>query len=370
MAEFSNLYCFRTVNKEEEIIKSIINDEFKFADEIDAFIATIPILPLMMLGQMPYLPPLQIPLEGTMSSCVKGLSKDQDIVVTGKKGEEYFWIVCCDGHGNNTFVDILKTLDWRTIMEQPNSYYKMQLELSTRSYSILSGSTLEMVKIFKNKIECVSIGDSRVLVYKNGALEYTNTPHDYSVECERQRLAFSATTTCTVRYETFPGISTETTMEPKQLSYVTYTDKTNPSNKVTLAMTQSIGHYNITGLKPEFKTIPYSDSDAIRVIVGTDGFFDMCLVTESTGPSFKDTHDLLWMNAKELANKAEERWKQPWKYYYGGSKFPNHFQETRFEKNSIDDIGIAVWSNHFRYQDYEDDEDDEEYEEEQDKNSA
>ena len=99
MAEFSNLGCFQVEEKVEEMIKTIINDEFKFADETDGRITTIPILSLMW--QMPYLPmylpPLQIPLEGKMSSCVKGLSKNQDFVVTGKKGEEYFWIVCCDG---------------------------------------------------------------------------------------------------------------------------------------------------------------------------------------------------------------------------------------------------------------------------------
>ena len=345
MTEFSTLSCFN-MNIEDEtsqLIKSILQKEF---DENDAILSAIPILPLFVL------PPLQQPLQGTVDSCVKGLSKNQDIVRTGKKGEDYFWIVCCDGHGNNTFVDILKTLDWRTIMEQPNSYYVMQLELSRYSYNILSGSTLCMVKIYKDKIESVSVGDSRVLVYKNGDLEYTNTPHNYSKECEQKRLAFSATTNCTVRYEMFPAISTETTMKQKQLSYVTYTDKFNPNKKVTMAMTQSIGHLNITGFAPEFKTIPYSDMDQIRVIVGTDGFFDMCLVTESTGSSAeevegreKDKQDLLRLNAEELAVKAERRWKQLWTYYYGGEARPELFQHTQFDKSSIDDIGIAVWHN-------------------------
>ena len=358
MAEFSNLCCCvaTTVEQEEsmKLIQSILKNEND--NECLLFSGILSLVAADTSSSSPRrepLPPLQIPLQGRMDSCVKGLSKDQDIVRTGKKGEEYFWIVCCDGHGNNTFVDILKHLDWREIMEQPNSYYQMQYKLSKYSYSILSGSTLCMVKIFADKIECVSVGDSRILVYKNGEMEYTNTSHNYSKEAEQERLAASATTNVSVKYDMFPAIATGSTRKQKQLSYVTYTDKTNPNKKVTLAMTQSIGHYNITGFAPEFKTIPYSsDTDHIRVIVGTDGFFDMCLVTESTGDSPEeqegrdaDKEDLLTLNALLLATKAELRWKQVWKYYYGGEKRPELFQETKFDKNSIDDIAIAVWHN-------------------------
>jgi hypothetical protein len=51
------------------------------------------------------------------------------------------------------------------------------------------------------------------------------------------------------------------------------------------------------------------------------------------------------LNAEELATKAERRWKQVWTYYYGGDARPELFQETKFDKSSIDDIGIAVWHN-------------------------
>jgi serine/threonine protein phosphatase PrpC len=355
MSEFSNLCCFHVekdddVSRTRQIINSIIKEE---TDNDVITLLTIPILPLMV--EPCFVPPLQKPLKGTIDSCVKGLSKNQDIVRTGKKSEEYFWIVCCDGHGNNTFVDILKALDWREIMEHPNSYYYMQSKLSRCYYSINSGSTLCMVKIFEDKIECISIGDSRVFIYKNEEMAYTNTPHIYSNEAERLRLSSSETVKMSnVRYEMFPAISSETSMKQKKLSYVTFLQKhtNNTNNSVTLAMTQSIGHYNITGFAPEFKTVEYdSHMDKIRVIVGTDGFFDMCLV-ESTGISAeeeagrkKDKQYLLQLSAEELADKAEKRWRQQWKYYYGGQKFPNLFDETAFDKSSIDDIGIAIWSS-------------------------
>jgi serine/threonine protein phosphatase PrpC len=354
MSEFSNL-CFLQyfLEEKEEKTNQIINTIIKDESDECKLITDIPILPLMMA---PVLTSLQNPLQGTIESCVKGLSKNQDIVRTGKKGEEYFWIVCCDGHGNNTFVDILKALDWQEIMEHPDSYYYLQSKLSTCHYTINSGSTLCMVKIYEDKIECVSIGDSRVFIYKNEEMEYTNAPHLYSNEAEHRRLGSSTTVKISnVRYEMFPAITSETSMKQKQLSYVTFLQKNtnNTTNSsVTLAMTQSIGHHNITGFAPELKTIKYnSHMDNIRVIVGTDGFFDMCLV-ESTGTSAeeeagreKDKQDLLQLSAEELADKAEKRWKQQWKYYYGGSKFPNLFEETAFDKSSIDDIGIAVWSS-------------------------
>jgi len=354
MSEFSNL-CFlqhflrEKGEKSNQIINAIIKDEYD-TDECK-LITDIPILPLMAVLPPMVLPPLQKPLEGTIELCVKGLSKNQDVVRTGKKGEEYFWMVCCDGHGNNSFVDILKALDWQEIMEHPNSYYYLQSKLSTCHYTINSGSTLCMVKIYEDKIECTSIGDSRVFIYKNEEIEYTNAPHLYSNEAEHRRLGSSTTVKISnVRYEMFPAITSETSMNQKQLSYVTFLQ--NKNERVTLAMTQSIGHYNITGFAPEFKTINYdSHMDHIRVIVGTDGFFDMSLV-ESTGTSAeeeagreKDKQELLQLSAEELADKAEKRWKQQWKYYYGGSRFPNLFEETAFDKSSIDDIGIAVWSS-------------------------
>jgi serine/threonine protein phosphatase PrpC len=342
MSQFAKMCCF----EEEEDTTTIVTGEniiLKQTPDEDHDV-------LSSLG----LPGLINPLPGLLDSCVKGLGKNQDIVRTGKKGEEYFWIVCCDGHGDNSFVDILKSIDWCEIMESPHSYINMQLKLERYKYNVRSGSTLCMVKIFVDKIECLSIGDSRILIYKNSELEYTNTPHNYANVNECDRLRSYSTR---VKYEMFPGIRTDTIMRQKKLSYVTFL-----SSNVMLSMTQSIGHLNITGFRPEIQTVYFNpDLDNIRVIVGTDGFFDMCLVTElanTTATTFdkqltleeseakeKDVQDLLHMNAEELASKAEARWKQEWAYYYGGAKYPELVQDTKFDNSGIDDVGIAVWHN-------------------------
>jgi len=346
MSQFAKMCCFcdedtNTIVTGEHIILKQIPDQ----DQDQVVVS-----PVLSLG----LPGLINPLPGLLDSCVKGLGKNQDIVRTGKKGEEYFWIVCCDGHGDNSFVDILKSFDWCEIMENPNSYINMQLKLEKYKYNVRSGSTLCMVKIFVDSIECLSIGDSRILIYKNSELEYTNTPHNYANVNECDRLRSYSTR---VKYEMFPGIATDTIMRQKKLSYVTFL----PSN-VMLSMTQSIGHLNITGFRPEIQTVYFNpDLDNIRVIVGTDGFFDMCFVTElanTTATTFdkqltleeseakeKDVQDLLHMNAEELASKAEARWKQEWAYYYGGAKYPELVQDTKFDNSGIDDVGIAVWHN-------------------------
>ena len=337
MSQFAKMCCFE---EEEEDTTTIVTGENiilkQTPDEDHAVL-------LSSLGL-----PLIKPLPGLLDSCVKGLGKNQDIVRTGKKGEEYFWIVCCDGHGDNSFVDILKSIDWREIMESPHSYINMQLKLERYKYNVRSGSTLCMVKIFVDRIECVSIGDSRILIYKNSELEYTNTPHTYANVNECDRLRSYSTR---VKYEMFPGIRTDTIMRQKKLSYVTFL-----SSNVMLSMTQSIGHLNITGFRPEIQTVYFNpDMDDIRVIVGTDGFFDMCLVTELANTTAltleeseakeKDVQDLLRMNSEELASKAEARWKQEWAYYYGGAKYPELVQDTKFENSGIDDVGIAVWHN-------------------------
>lgn len=266
--------------------------------------------------------------------------KDQDFIKIGKYLNNYYWIICCDGHGDDTFINLLKSLDWDNIMGKENSYeYLMNiLDNSVNLYNNNSGSTLAMVKIFPNKIYTLTIGDSRILIFKNKELFYKSCPHNLQNNIEKERFKHDASYKKIVK-KPFPGVISEIEQEIHYIKYITF----NPD--VTLNMTQSIGHKGVTGYYPEHCYFLYNNTDKIKILVGSDGFFDMTVLDENIPEHIKDNNDLLLMTIDELINKIQKRWDQEWIYYWNMHN-KNDFIITTFEKNAIDDISLAVWSNY------------------------
>ena len=81
-------------------------------------------------------------------------------------------------------------------------------------------------------------------------------------------------------------------------------------------MSQALGHNGITGLVPEYYEHIFTDNDKIRVVIGSDGFWEQHIFD---GPCQEDVDEdllnLTTMSAKQLIDKMEARWKQSWKYY-------------------------------------------------------
>ena len=79
---------------------------------------------------------------------------------------------------------------------------------------------------------------------------------------------------------------------------------------------------NMTGFAPSEKHIEFKPTDKVRIVCGSDGFFDMWM-KDLSGDAFS------------MADEAERQWRKMWKYGesmtdYGGV---------------IDDISVAVWEN-------------------------
>jgi serine/threonine protein phosphatase PrpC len=265
--------------------------------------------------------------------------KNQDFVKIGKYLNNYYWIVCCDGHGDDTFINIIKNLQWDVIMEKENSYeYLINiLKNSANLYNDNSGSTLAMVKIFPNKIYTLTIGDSRILIFKNSQFLYKSNPHNLNNNIEKDRFKYDRFSKKIVK-KLFPIIISSVEQENKYIKYITF------NKYVTLNMTQSIGHKEITGYYPEHCCFSYNHTDKIKILVGSDGFFDMILLDETNFENIKDNNDLLIMNIDDLLNKVKQRWQQEWIYYWNINN-KHDFITTKFEENKIDDISLAIWSN-------------------------
>ena len=265
--------------------------------------------------------------------------KNQDFIKIGKYLTNYYWIVCCDGHGDNSFINLIKNLPWDNIMGKENSYeYLINiLKNSVNLYNDNSGSTLAMVKIFPNKIYTLTIGDSRILIFKNSQKLYKSNPHNLKNNIEKERFKHDKNCKKIVK-KMFPFIISNVEQEINYIKYITF------NKDVTLNMTQSIGHKDITGYYPEHCCFCYNNTDKIKILVGSDGFFDMIILDENNCHHIKDNNDLLIMDIDELINKVEQRWRQEWIYYWNMNN-KDDFIRTTFEKNTIDDISLAIWSN-------------------------
>lgn len=272
---------------------------------------------------------------GQIGQFIIGLGKNQDAIFSGESilitndiSEKFYYAVVIDGHGTNFFVDFLRTVDWNRIVSSVNFEDELKLTLNNfyvnygKYYYGRSGSTLIIMRAFSNRIETISIGDSTVIIYKNGNIAYKNEQHTIDNVFEFERLK-KLNTYATSSFEgVSPVIKNSQELYPKKNCYNHFTDG------VMIAMTQAIGHNGITGFLPERHVELYDPSDILRVIIGSDGLFDMLLVenrffkskdyTENDRDDFnQDYIDINTMNAEELCKKAEARWKKnDWNYHY------------------------------------------------------
>ena len=271
--------------------------------------------------------------------------KNQDFVKIGNHENEYYWIVCCDGHGDDTFIDIIRCLNWGFIMGHESSYdcFMKIIENASHLYNINSGSTLAMVKIYPTQIDSITIGDTPVIIYKNEHLVYKSPLHNLDNPIEKERIQHDSN--YSVFYKYSAKIETFEKYRVSLLGYTTF------HRDVSLSMTQSIGHKGITLYKPETFTYNYDADDNIRVIVGSDGFFDMWIFYDEAikNPahvidSELDQLDILTRDSSYLCEKVHNRWTQQWEHYWN-PECPTEYHVNCFTSEDIDDISIVVWDN-------------------------
>jgi serine/threonine protein phosphatase PrpC len=207
-----------------------------------------------------------------------------------------------------------------------NTYLKKKLD---DKKILCSGSTLSFVKIFRNvktksmKIVSEWLGDSTILVFINNNLEFISEGHHANSDTECQRLRDKGVLKSVIQSNDGFQVLSEDTIISKPGKYVDFNTKT--THKLTLACTRSLGHNRITGIDTQQHIIECSTDDEVKVIVGTDGVFDVINVDV-------DMEKLRTYSAYELLELAEKRWKQSWKY-----------NDTIIRMSSYDDCGCVTW---------------------------
>lgn len=271
-----------------------------------------------------------------MSHAVEQMTlKGQDYICQGSgedptTGEKFQWIMLNDGHGENVCINFIRAIPQEKKNELISSRHPIE-ELAAyidKNAFILpresSGATCVIVKCYSTRVECISAGDSQFLVFKNDELIYVSKEHNCKNEAEHQRLTEKG---CSFIPSQNIKLLSETTLTAAESGYARFQDGTQ------LACTQALGHNSKTGYNPEFYAFPLSVGETYRVVLGSDGVFDMTMME-----SEKDIQDLLTKTSQEICKKTVSRWLQEWEAHLP-DKAPQKFRYTRHES---DDVSVAT----------------------------
>jgi serine/threonine protein phosphatase PrpC len=302
-----------------------------------------------------------------MTSDIRQLDSAQDSVFTGRyeamneTDESFDWCIITDGHGKSYYPDLTSMRDKNpTKKREPCMMFKMAFDsldhqelvmsadpikyihekIPDDTYHVNIGATFLMSKIYANRAEFLSVGDSGIRVYKNKTLVYKNELHKISSEKERNRIREQKIRHI-VEDGKCPRIINEThlIMDDSKVVYFIEDD-------YSLSLTQSIGHHGKTGFDPELKTVEFEDEDEIQIILGSDGIFDM--VCQETDNEFLSSVE----SAEELATFAENRWRQDWTLCITAEEWKKYMKYKDFQKTMAD---LKNWQtpNGEEYYEYE-----------------
>lgn len=299
-------------------------------------------------------------------SKVLQLCKKQDEIYQGNAvnsvtNEPYIYGIMIDGHGNDIGVNDIRRVIQEHLAEileaeNPHDFIQEQLEILKKEhienlpqnvfYSVAqsrllnqlarSGSTFLMTKFYKNRIETFSIGDSEIYVIKNDEIAYHNPIHDWSNTAEQIRLFQRRDISIFPRLDYGSFAINPTTIAIKPFYMIRY-------NSIhSFVPTQALGHEGITEFAPERQTIYYDDeTDKIKIVLASDGLWDVF-----TPDHPDDLHNMKTLNGEELADLAEQRWKQEW-FLAKSPQTPEELYGTKssYDAKSYDDVSVITITN-------------------------
>jgi serine/threonine protein phosphatase PrpC len=235
------------------------------------------------------------------------LGKRQDFATAGKgldheTGEPLEWAALFDGHGSNTIINQVRNeASDAALCGDPCRALQEKLCRAQKLGYQSSGCTAIFTKVYKNRAYIQSVGDSSVIVLRDGVPIWHNSEHKWINLAERARLAeldpliIAEPATCT-------RVMTPQIMNSEPSVYVTW-----PGGITKLAMTQALGHDGRTGIEPEEFRFDFESGHKYKIIAFSDGVGDM-LMRENQ----EDIENIYRMNCAEIVAFATSRWRQNW----------------------------------------------------------
>jgi serine/threonine protein phosphatase PrpC len=305
-----------------------------------------------------------------VKSKVIQLCRAQDAAYEGRAideqtGETYHYGIITDGHGSNETVRKIRSIIEENIdvilnsvtphleiqsrldeihkgqMEYAESLHESIFYKNTKSHMLNSaysgGSTFLLSKLYSNRIEVFSIGDSEAYIMINNQVVYHNPLHIWSNESEKARLQSRTDIKVRPIYQSIPHIISPTRTGFEKSACLEYTDESQDIS-MKLAPTQSLGHNGITQFAPEKMTIPLEPTDAVKIVLASDGLWDVFVPDHPD-----DSRRLMEMDGEELADLAESRWKQEWEVAVDYANPDVLYEKTScYPENSYDDVAVIT----------------------------
>ena len=270
-----------------------------------------------------------------INSKINQLSKKQDHIITEQAidketGELFNWCALFDGHGTDDCINFIRNTPMEIMtdfivsdhpIENLAKYINDNVKLR-----VSSGSTMCLIKIYQNRIVCINCGDSRIAIYKNGNLEFISEEHSFKNEKEKARLADNVTYIPSSDIE----IRDENTLISVYSEYIEW----DSDYYTKLACSQALGHNGITGCAPDTVVIPITPGDRFKVIIGSDGLWDMVINEE-------DMLQLWGMDADAIMKQTTDRWLQTWNMVDALNN-STRIHRSKYQPCHCDDIAVVV----------------------------
>jgi serine/threonine protein phosphatase PrpC len=242
---------------------------------------------------------------------------NQDRAWSGRVGDMDY-IMVADGHGTNKCIHQLSTMNMDEIASSENPVLAASTQLQGDLYG--SGATFAVGRRFPTRVELFNCGDTCIELYINGKKVYRSTQHTFTNSAEVERTK-SLVSKIVQTLAPFPVSYTEVKDILSPLGHFNTGEKMVPS--------QSLGHNNMSGLAPDVYVHEVSPMDHVRMVAGSDGFWDMLVSTENG-------------TAKELAEHAHRQWLKKWDYMWNG-----RMSQTDYG-GEIDDISVAIYEDRIK----------------------
>jgi serine/threonine protein phosphatase PrpC len=271
----------------------------------------------------------------TITHAVEQMCKGQDYVSQGTgidelTGENFQWTMLNDGHGTDKCINFLRALPQEKKNELIQSRTPVQAlaEYIDRYANIppntQSGATVVIAKCYKNRFQCISSGDSKFIIFKDGNLVYSSTEHNCTNKEEVKRMVKLG-----YRIDDSQNIKM---ISEKSLTYA-YSGYAVFGTGRRLACTQALGHNSMTGYNPEVYSFTIEPTSTYRVVLGSDGLYDVI--------QFENPNDITMLKtntSKQICDRTVKRWLQEWEAH-----LPNKpIEKFKFNRDDCDDVAVSV----------------------------
>jgi serine/threonine protein phosphatase PrpC len=269
---------------------------------------------------------------------IQQLCKGQDYTISGEtiyENQLIKYAAVFDGHGSDAVINFIRQITKEKINEimatkcpGTTLYHYINASYICKPNES-SGSTMCLARIFSNYIEIINIGDSRAVIFKNNKIEFISDEHNYDNNSEYYRIKREP------KFKFFENtynikMIAENVLQSTVKKFAIFNDGTG------LALTQAVGHCGKTGIKPTCTKILFNNQDSIRILLGSDGFFDMIIKNHHNNNFINsDLFEIIDLPGQIIINRAVNRWLQEW-------NIENDIDTIKFKKEDCDDVSIIV----------------------------